>query len=152
MEPQGTTVYTGEARHMLDDKNRLTIPSGWRSPAGVGAAFLAVPQTDAAGNHFIAVLTPAKVAAIHANATQIPISNIKARQALTRFFSRSQDFSYDKQGRAAITPEHCQHAGITREAVLVGAMDNFFIYSPETWARICKPEGDDNAILSQLGI
>lgn len=152
MDQQGTTVYTGEARHMLDDKNRLTIPSAWRSPAGVGAAFLAVPQTDAAGNRFIAVLTPEKVASIHTSAKQIPVSNIQARQALARFFSRSKDFSYDKQGRSAISPEHCQHAGITREAVLVGAMDNFFIYSPETWERLSKPEASDNDTLAQVGI
>lgn len=152
MEPQSPTVYTGEARHMLDDKNRLTIPSAWRSPAGIGAAFLAVPQTDGAGNRYIAVLTPEKVAAIYASAKQIPISDIKARQALNRFFSRSKDFTYDKQGRAAISPEHCQHAGITREAVLAGALDNFFIYSPETWERISKPEADDNETLAQVGI
>lgn len=152
MEQQGLTIYTGEARHMLDDKNRLTIPSAWRSPAGIGAAFLAVPQTDDAGNRFIAVLTPEKVAAIYASAKQIPISNIKARAALKRYFSQSKDFTYDKQGRAAISPEHCQHAGITREAVLVGALDNFFIYSPETWERISKPEAGDNDILAQLGI
>ncbi|MDF9825995.1 MraZ protein [Ereboglobus sp. PH5-5] len=152
MTPQGTAVYSGEYRHALDDKNRLTIPSPWRTPEAIGVSFLAVPQHDDEGNRFIAVLTPAKVASIHAKSDQIPISNVKGRQALARFFSKSKDFSYDKQGRAAISPEHCEHAGITRDAVLVGSMDNFFIYSPETWARISKPEADDNSVLAQLGI
>lgn len=152
MTPQGTTVYSGNYRHTLDDKNRLTIPSLWRTPAAVGVSFLAVPQTDENGNRYIAVLTPAKVATIHAKAEQVPISDTKGRQALARFFSRSEEFYYDKQGRAAVSSEHCEHAGITREAVLVGSMDNFFIYSPDTWARISKPEADDNAVLAQLGI
>ena len=152
MEAQTTTIFTGEYRHTLDDKNRFTIPSAWRSSKGVGSSFLTIPQKDADGNRFIAVITPEKLATIRAKAEAIGITNIKHRQKINRFISKVADFSYDGQGRTTLSAEQRQHAGITREVVFVGSLDNFYIYNPETWERISQPEEDDNDILAELGI
>ena len=149
MSTQGTTVYSGSFRHSLDDKNRITIPSAWRYVHGENDEFLAIPQADGS----IAVLPPDAVVRIREKARQIPISNLAARQAMTRFFSDAHTCSFDKQGRVALTDAHRAHSKITKDVILAGAGDNFVIYSPELWAQVNnKPRTDDTAVLAQLGI
>lgn len=153
MAPQGTIIYSGRFNRTLDDKNRITIPSDWRSEAFEGAAFLAVPQTDDDGNSFLAVFPPDKVAEIRAKSLQIPISDIESRQAMASFFDDTNTFKFDKQGRFQITAEHCEHAGITEKALIIGSVDNFFIYNPEVWARVkARAVTKNKAVLRQLGI
>ena len=148
MTPQGTAVYSGEYRHALDDKNRLTIPSPWRSMHADGSEFLAVPRDGA-----IVVLSPSKVAHIVAKADTVPISNTKVQDALKRFFSSANKFSFDKQGRMTVTDAHRQYANIGADAVLVAAGTNFAIYNPDVWVKLkaAKAEEDDQA-LADFGI
>ena len=35
-----------------------------------------------------------------------------------------------------LTPDLCDHAGIAKDAVLVGSMSKFNIYSPDQWERV----------------
>ena len=148
MSSQGTTVYSGSFHHTLDDKNRITIPSAWRYVHGENDEFLAIPQTDGS----IAVIPPDTVARIREKKRQIPVSNLAAQQALTRFFSRAHTCTFDKQGRVALTDAHRAHAKITKDVILAGSGDNFVIYSPAHWEQVTQPRPDDAAILAQLGI
>ena len=43
MAQAGKSVFTGLFRHTLDDKGRLTIPSGWRHAHAQEDTFLATP-------------------------------------------------------------------------------------------------------------
>ena len=148
MSAQGTTVYSDNFRHALDDKNRITIPSAWRDGHDTNDIFLAVPRP----NGSIAVLPPGATARIHEKSQQIPISNIAGRDAVARFFSSAHRCSFDAQGRIALTDAQRAHAKITKDVVLAGAGDNFVIYSPEHWAQVNTPRADDTATLAQLGI
>lgn len=152
MAPQGTAIYSGSFRHTLDDKNRVAVPSLWRAMIAEGTSFLALPQTDKKGNRFITAINPEKKAAILALISQIPISNIEERQAIGRYFEHAKNLTLDKQGRVTLGAEHCQHAGIGKDAVFVGSLDNFTIYSPETWERISAPVADDINVLAKFGI
>ena len=40
------------------------------------------------------------------------------------------------QGRIGLTDELLQHAGVEKEAVLVGMLTRFEIWSPERWAEV----------------
>lgn len=145
-------MYSGVFRHSLDDKNRVAMPSLWRAMIADGAAFLGLPQTDKNGNRFITALTPEKVASIHALVAQIPISQIEDHQAISRYFKKTKEFAPDKQGRITLCADHCQHAGIGKDAVFVGSLSSFTIYSPETWERISAPVADDINVLAKFGI
>jgi len=148
MSAQSTTVYSDFFRHTLDDKNRITIPSAWRYVHDETDAFLAIPQTDGS----IAVLPPDTVARIREKENQIPVSNLAAQLAITRFFKNAHTCSFDKQGRVALTDKHRAHAKITKDVVLAGSGSKFVIYSPELWEQVSQPQPGDMAILAQLGI
>jgi MraZ protein len=63
------------------------------------------------------------------------LSDAAAQAFNARFFSQTQGFSFDKTGRAAFKPELLKHAGIEKDAVLVGSLTKFNIYNPARWQQ-----------------
>lgn len=131
MSTLGKPFYTGSFRHTLDDKNRLTIPSSWRSAHAAEDTFLIVPLDG-----HLSVLPPAEVQKLYDRVAAQALSDSEAQEAAADFFSKTLSFSFDKAGRVMLTPELCAHAGIAKDAVLVGSMNKFNLYSPDHWDRV----------------
>ena len=131
MAQAGKAVFTGLFRHTLDDKGRLTIPSEWRHAHAQEDLFLATPHPDG----YIAVLPPAEVDKLHDKISAMKLSDAAAQAFNARFFSQTQSFSFDKTGRAGLKAELLKHAGIEKDAVLVGSLTKFNIYSPTRWQQ-----------------
>ncbi len=131
MAQSGTAVFTGLFRHTLDDKGRLTIPSEWRhAPAGEDT-FLATPHPDG----YLAILPPSEVAKLYEKIAAMKLSDSAAQAFNARFFSQTQSFSYDKTGRVGLSADLLKHAGIEKDAVLVGSLTKFNVYSPARWQQ-----------------
>jgi MraZ protein len=131
MEPPGKPVYTGLFRHTLDDKGRLTIPSEWRAAHAPEETFLATPHPDG----YIAVLPPDEVEKLRGKISGMKLSDSEAQAFAARFSSQTQGFSFDKSGRAGLAAELLKHAGIGKDAVLVGSFTKFYIYNPARWEQ-----------------
>ena len=140
MAQAGKSIYTGLFRHTLDDKDRLTIPSGWRAAHAPEDTFLATPHPDG----YIAVLPPSEVEKLHDKFSAMKLSDAAAQAFAARFFSQTQSFSFDKSGRAGFTAELLKHAGIEKDAVLVGSLTKFNIYSPARWQQEEARTAGDN--------
>ncbi len=115
----------------MDDKGRITIPSEWRAAHAPDDTFLATPHPDG----YIAILPPGEVDKLHDKISAMKLSDAAAQAFTARFFSQTQSFSYDKSGRAGLTVELLKHAGIEKDAVLVGSLTKFNIYSPARWQQ-----------------
>jgi len=150
MATLGKASYTGLFRHTLDDKNRVTIPSAWRAAHAEGETFLATPHPDG----YIAILPPAEVEKLHAKFANVALSDGAAQDFAARFFSETQALSFDKQGRMMFNEELLTQAGITKDAVLVGSLTKFSLYSPERWTRVRERTTGDNYgdIMRRIGI
>jgi MraZ protein len=150
MAHPGKAFYTGLFRHHLDDKGRITIPSAWRAAHAETDAFLATPHPDG----YVAVLPPAEMEKLHAKIAEIALSNGAGQDFAARFFAQTQSFSFDKQGRVGLAPELLQHAGVGKDAVLVGAANKFNLYSPSRWAKVEARTAGENFgdVMRQLGI
>jgi MraZ protein len=146
----GKASYTGFFRHTLDDKNRITIPSAWRAAHAEGETFLATPHPDG----YIAILPPAEVEKLHAKFAQVPLSDGSAQDFAARFFSRTQALTFDKQGRMMLNAELLAFAGVEKEAVLVGSLTKFQLYSQERWAKVEQRTAGDNYgdLMRRIGI
>jgi MraZ protein len=116
---------------MLDDKGRITIPSAWRSAHAEEETFLATPHPDG----YIAVLPPSEVEKLHAKFSDLKLGDAAAQAFAARFFSQTQGFSFDKAGRIGLGAPLLVHAGIEKDAVLVGSLTKFNIYSPARWQQ-----------------
>jgi MraZ protein len=132
MAPSEKKIYTGQHRHTLDDKNRLTIPSAWRALHGADEVFLATPNPGG----FISVLPPAATAQLHEQFAKVPKSDLKSREGIAWFSSMSSDFTFDAQGRIALSDKLLEFAGIEEDVVLVGEMSEFSIYDRKKWEQI----------------
>lgn len=143
-------LYTGQFRHSLDDKNRLTIPSGWRFAHGENDVFLATPHPDG----YIAVLPPAEVEKLRAKIAAIPLSDSAGQDFAARFFAQTVSLWFDKQGRMNLSAELLQHAGITKDAVLVGSLTKFNIYNSERWEKSQARASGENFgdLMRRMGI
>jgi MraZ protein len=113
----------------LDDKNRLTIPSGWRVAHSEDDDFVALPHPDG----YIAVLPPLEVDRLYEKAATKELSDSEAQDVLTQLFAHAQTLRFDKQGRFGLNPDLLSHAGIKKEAILAGSLSKFAIWSPEQW-------------------
>ena len=150
MNGQGRPYYVGSFRHNLDAKNRLTIPSKWRFAGDDSEVYLALP--DPGG--MITVLPPAEVEKLYDRISQKLLSDEAAQSFLSKFFSQAHTFGCDKQGRVGLAGELLLHAGIQREAVLVGTMNKFRIWSPERWQPLDpQASGEDlGGLMREIGL
>lgn len=132
MAQSGTASYTGNFTHTLDDKGRLTIPSAWRSAHDENETFLAVPVAG-----YVAVLPPAEVEKIRGQIATLKLRDATKQASAAKFFSETQAFAFDKAGRVILNADLLERAGIAKgsEAVLVGSLTKFNIYSPARWKQ-----------------
>ena len=140
MALNGTHVYSGGFDRTLDEKNRLTIPSLWRWPHTDSDTFLAIPHPDG----YIAVLPPARLAALLADIAGKKISDSEAQAVKARIFSEALSFTFDKQGRFGVSADLLKHAAITKDAVLSGMGDTFNILSPSRWTELSRTTAGEN--------
>src|SRR5271155_2512993 len=149
MAQSSRAFYTGLFRHSLDDKGRLTIPSAWRSAHGADDMFLATPHPDG----YVAVLPPAEVEKLHDKIAQMALSDGAGQDFAARFFAQTQSFSFDKQGRVGLAADLLEHAGIAKDAVLVGSLTKFNLYSPARWQKVEARTSGENFgdIMRRLG-
>ena len=63
-------------------------------------------------------------------------------------------FTFDKQGRISLTDELRRHAGIDKDAVLVGSLNKFSIYSPSRWEKVEQRTSGENFgdLMRRIGI
>lgn len=142
MAQPGIHVYSGGFDRTLDEKNRLTIPSAWRWLHTEADTFLAIPHPDG----YIAVLPPARLAALLADIAGKKISDSEAQAVKARIFSEALSFTFDKQGRFGVTAELLDHAGIAAggDARLIGMGDTFNIMTPVRWAQFKRDTAGEN--------
>jgi MraZ protein len=137
VEPNGTIepIYNSLFRHGVDEKRRLQIPSKWR-PARENVEFTLVLWPKAKEGPCIRVLPPPQMAALMRDIDGMPNSDPN-KGVLKRFIgSESIQAAVDKAGRICLPEKMAADAGIQSEAVLVGLLDRFEIWSPEKYEKV----------------
>ncbi len=143
-------MFVGEFRHALDPKGRLTIPSSWRlRTEGGGDAYLALP--DVGG--YITVYGPEMALQLKERIAQVGMSDLAGQRAIAQIMSGAQRFSLDKAGRINLNTRLIEHGGIKKEAVLLGKMASFSIFSAEVYEAQTKADPQTlAAALSRFGL
>jgi len=126
------TVFFGTFRHSVDEKNRLAIPAKWRAAAKGSQEFYVLPDPKSC----LVVLPASAMDKMLERADDISIGEYERRDVLRLIASRAHGSPCDKQGRISLTEELLHHAEIEREAVLVGVLTRFEIWSPAHFAEV----------------
>ena len=138
MEPSdsvGPKYYNSLYRHGVDEKRRVQIPAKWRpTKAGVELTLMLWPK--AKEGPCLRVLPPLQMAKLVRDVDAMPNSDSN-KVVLKRFIgSESVQVTLDKAGRICLPEKMATDAGIREEAVLVGLLDRFEIWSSERYERV----------------
>jgi MraZ protein len=138
MDPELTaqpTYYNSTYRHGVDEKRRVQVPAKWR-PLQEGFEFTVVPWPGTQEGPCLRVLPPEQMAKLTRDLAAMPGTDPK-KAALKRLIGgRSEQVTVDKAGRIVLPEEMAREAGIAHDAVLVGMLDRFEIWSPERYERV----------------
>lgn len=121
-------MFKGTYRHRIDPKGRLPIPAAFRRGLG-GEGSVVVTQLD----QCLAVYPPSEWARLESQLAALPPFS-KPVKALTRLLaSRAADCEIDVQGRILLPLEQREALGFARDAVVIGVLNRFEVWAPETW-------------------
>jgi MraZ protein len=119
----------------VDEKRRVQIPAKWR-PSKESTELTLVLWPKAKEGPCIRVLPPPQLAKLMREVDAMPNSD-PSKVVLKRFIgSGSVQVTLDKGGRICLPDKMAKEAGIENEAVLVGLLDRFEIWSPARYEHV----------------
>jgi MraZ protein len=126
-------VFKGTYRHRIDGKGRLPVPAAFRRALGDEASVV-VTQLD----QCLAAYPQAEWARLESQLATLP-SFSKPVKALTRLLaSRAADCEIDAQGRILLPAGLRAAAGLRRDAVVIGVLNRFELWAPESWESFVR--------------
>ena len=134
-EKSETTYYNSKYTHGVDDKRRVQIPAKWR-PAELGTELTVMVWTKDKAGPCLRVLPPAAMAKTMRDIDAMPNSD-PSKPVLKRLIGGdSEQVTLDKAGRICLPEKMAKDAGIEKEAVLVGCLDRYEIWSSARYAGV----------------
>lgn len=122
-------MFMGEYHHNIDEKNRLVIPSQFRS--SLGETFIITRGFEKC----LYIYTQDEWKKIVDKLSSLPFTKKDARVVIRSFFSAAANCNLDRQGRINITSQQLVHAGIEKECVIIGANERIEVWSKELWDK-----------------
>jgi MraZ protein len=122
-------MFTGQYTHSIDAKGRVAIPARFRLPLEEGA--VAVKWAE----NCIGLYPRSAYEQLAQRLAGVPLNDEKGRKVARFVFGNSFDVEADAQGRILLALPLRNWAGLTGEAVMVGARDHVEIWSPARWAE-----------------
>jgi MraZ protein len=121
-------AFTGTFEHNLDAKNRLTIPSKFRTALS-GGVYLT------RGVEKCISLYPAQTYEQIAQQTLQGINPLstQGRELRRVLYASAFETELDSAGRVMIGPKFLEHAGIGREVVITGVGECLELWDRSTW-------------------
>lgn len=147
MKSQVAPMFRGRYTHAIDSKGRVSIPSRFREVISGRShqAFMVTNDLDPC-----LVAYPMEEWMEMERRLQTLPSFVPETIQFRRFFiSGAQECPVDRQGRILIPASLREYAQLGREALFVGLLEKFEIWSPELWKP--KPENVERmrSVLSQ---
>jgi len=129
------TVYNSTYFHGVDEKRRVQIPAKWR-PAQEDVEFTMFPWPSGTLGTCLRVLPPEETARLIRFVQGMDGVNTNKADVRRKLGKDSVQVTVDKAGRICIPQALAKEAGIEDQAVLVGLLDRFEIWSPEGFKRM----------------
>lgn len=141
-------AYTDRFEFSLDDKGRISVPVEWRGEA-FEKRFLLLPSEEGCLRVYPASFLGRQLEKLSAEGVT---STDVRRKSLEKLASAMQAAEPDQQGRIMIREKFRQHAGLNRQAVLVGRLDHFEIWEPRRWQKIAPPALTFEQLAKEAGL
>ena len=143
-------MFRGQYEHAIDDKGRLSIPAKFREVLKKEKS-LVLSSADG----YITAYRIQEWRNLENRIRSNPTFKRDRRDYLRLVYSKAEDVEIDPQGRILISQALRQRAGITREVVILGVMDEFEIWDKARWTakESTAPSPEElSAKLGELGV
>ena len=120
-------MFLGTYTPKLDDKGRLTLPAKFRDALAGG---LMVTKSQ---DHSLAVYPRAEFEQLARRASKAPRSNPEARAFLRNLAAGTDEQHPDGQGRITLSADHRRYASLSKDCVVIGAVDYLEIWDSQAW-------------------
>lgn len=149
--------FIGKERHAVDEKGRLMIPVKFRRKFGQS---LSSPLDEASCEHIDSlciIKTPDRSLELYEpfvwNDMRKSISglsdfNPEERLLKMLMYESLELVELDRQGRVALSREFLDHAGISKDVVIIGADTKMIIWEPERLATLLQESASRFASLA----
>lgn len=122
-------MFLGQYEHTIDDKGRMTIPSGYRELLD-GSAYV-----TRGFDQNLLVLPPDKFHQLAESISDASMTGSDGRDFRRWIFSSASRVEVDKAGRILIPQFLRTFAGLESDAIVVGNGSYFEIWSTDQWTR-----------------
>lgn len=137
------SMLMGEYHHNIDEKSRLIIPAKFRSE--LGERFVITKGLDKC--LFVYSETEWNKLMQKVSSLQFTKKNVRAFERT--FIGGASLIEFDKQGRINITSPLVHYANITKECVIIGALERLEIWSLEDYNKYMKENEEDLASIAE---
>ena len=120
-------MFLGTYTPKLDDKGRLTLPAKFRDALAGG---LMVTKSQ---DHSLAVYPRAQFEELARRAAATSRSNPEARAFLRNLAAGTDEQHPDSQGLITLSADHRRYAQLTKDCVVIGAVDFLEIWDSRAW-------------------
>ncbi len=132
--------FIGKERHAVDEKGRLMIPARFRRrfghPASSGIEELSPGHIEAlyimkAPDRSLELYEPFVWNNMRKTISALSDFNPEERLLKTLMYESLETVELDRQGRVALSREFLEHAGITKDVLIIGADTKMIIWDPD---------------------
>ena len=120
-------MFFGTYTPKLDDKGRLFLPAKFRDDLAEG---LVVTRGQ---ERCLTVWTLADFQAMTDRLREAPVTNKGTRDYVRMLFAAASQEVPDKQGRISIPSVLREYAALTKDVMVIGAMNRIEIWDPASW-------------------
>jgi MraZ protein len=143
-------MFRGQFEHAIDEKGRLSIPAKFREALREEKS-LVLTNSDG----YLTAYPLTEWRALEDRLRANPRLKRDLRDYLRLVYSTAEDVAMDGQGRILVPQTLRQRAGITRDVVIIGVMDQIEIWDRARWeAKVAAAPSTEEltAKLGELGI
>jgi len=145
-------MFRGASLVNLDSKGRLSVPTRYREQLIETAAGQMVCTIDI-HHPCLLLYTLPEWEIIEQKLSRLSSMNPNERRVQRLLLGHASECQMDSAGRLLLTPVLRQHAGLTKQVMLVGQFNKFELWDETTWYQQVKEDIDaeqsDSATLSE---
>ncbi len=139
-------MFRGQFEHAIDEKGRLSIPAKFRQALGKERALVLT-----CWNSYLSAFPLSVWHEVESRIRSNPTFQEPTRDFLRFVYSSAEDVEIDSQGRILIPQALRLRAGITKDVVLIGVMDQIEMWDKARWAAKLATAPPPEALASKLG-
>ena len=127
-------MFFGTYTPKLDEKGRLFLPAKFRDQLAEG---LVVTRGQ---ERCLTVWSMGDFAEMTARLREAPVTNKGTRDYVRMLFAAASQEVPDKQGRISIPPVLREYASLSKDVMVIGAMNRIEIWDPASWAAYSEEQ------------